>query len=957
MGQRSFTFGLFMGVLLISSGCAVEQKRTQISRVQDTGTHWLVGHWEGTIDRYTGKDGPNRTLRVISVSSDGIAEGRWAITANTMSAADVQVDGSRVKVVTGANHMVELTRRSDDLLMGTFTVRTGRSFLITLNKTKAVPKFDGSNASLRSALLRGEIKEALAYYEAEAQEAEKDSAWGTAVGAYLQAADAAEFAGQLQKAIAYGEKALDIAHRTNAPVLGRAGLRTLQPPPLPELSVIESLARIYQSVRDFDKARILAERGLALLKKNPSGEPHTRMARESSLYDALGNDHLRRGDYSKAIDNLLRAVNLRLAHSSNRRGLPRKLMGKTKLVENSETYVTGSLVALARAYRLAGQFDNAVDSYQDAFSYIGVGGTREVYQQAVYSGLGEVYLQQKRFPLAIENFQTALDLAEKQQHAAGISSASIGLAATVRQTGKIAEAIPYYQKAIQQTESTRSLLQSEASRQFFFEGALSAYFDMIDTLSELGKADEAFNVSERARSRAFLDVLGSKVQLARSGTMMEHERALQARISVLRAMMAGEDVDPKQASELSAELVDAEQAYSGYLAQIRKQSKEHASLVNVEPLKLGQVQEMLDPGVTLLEYFVNADKLYLWVVEKDRFQFLSHAIARKDLVSKVTELRDTIYQLGEKERFKALSQELYRLLIAPAVPHIKGKELLIVPHDVLHYLPFQGLLGSDARYLIEKYPVYYLSSSSLMQFTKEKRQAQAQTTKCSLFGNPDLGDPEKNLEFAELEAKEVKAAYPESSVYVGKEATEEKSKTLSANRDILHFATHAKLNEDDPLSSAVLLAREDKEDGRLEVREIFGMDLKANLVVLSGCETGLGKLSTGDELVGLTRAFIYAGTPSVVASLWSVDDSSTAHLMASFHRNLKTMSKVEALRQAQLELIRGEGRSDLLARRGVGGVGKLGETPSASPSAPSSNSVSTSHPYFWAPFILVGDGK
>ena len=326
------------------------------------------------------------------------------------------------------------------------------------------------------------------------------------------------------------------------------------------------------------------------------------------------------------------------------------------------------------------------------------------------------------------------------------------------------------------------------------------------------------------------------------------------------------------------------------------------------------------------------------------------------MVSKVTELRDTIYQLGEKERFKALSQELYRLLIAPAVPHIKGKELLIVPHDVLHYLPFQGLLGSDARYLIEKYPVYYLSSSSLMQFTKEKRRA-GTNDKVLAFGNPDLGDPEKNLEFAELEAKEVKAAYPESSVYVGKEATEEKSKTLSANRDILHFATHAKLNEDDPLSSAVLLAREDKEDGRLEVREIFGMDLKANLVVLSGCETGLGKLSTGDELVGLTRAFIYAGTPSVVASLWSVDDSSTAHLMASFYRNLKTMSKVEALRQAQLELIRGEGRSDLLARRGVGGIGKLGETVKSESLSQGPVSISTSRPYFWAPFILVGDGK
>jgi CHAT domain-containing protein len=264
-------------------------------------------------------------------------------------------------------------------------------------------------------------------------------------------------------------------------------------------------------------------------------------------------------------------------------------------------------------------------------------------------------------------------------------------------------------------------------------------------------------------------------------------------------------------------------------------------------------------------------------------------------------------------------------------------------------------MGPDGRYLIEKYPIYYLSSASLLQFVQEKRKAGRE--KVLAFGNPDLGDPEKNLEYAELEAEEVKNVYPESTVYVKKEASEEKSKSLSPNYDVLHFATHAQLNEDDPLSSAVLLAKGGKEDGRLEVREIFGMDLKANLVVLSGCDTALGKLSTGDELIGLTRAFIYAGTPSVVASLWNVEDSSTAQLMASFYRNLKTMSKAEALRQAQLELIRGEGRSDLLVKRGVGGMGKLGETPSAPLFAPSSDSVSTSHPYFWAPFILVGDGK
>jgi CHAT domain-containing protein len=112
---------------------------------------------------------------------------------------------------------------------------------------------------------------------------------------------------------------------------------------------------------------------------------------------------------------------------------------------------------------------------------------------------------------------------------------------------------------------------------------------------------------------------------------------------------------------------------------------------------------------------------------------------------------------------------------------------------------------------------------------------------------------------------------------------------------------------------------------------------------------------SGDELVGLTRAFIYAGTPSVVASLWKVDDASTTHLMSSFYRNLKSKSKVDSLRQAQLDMIRGKVTAPLLAQRGVGGIGKLGQTPPAQSS--SQNSNSTSHPYFWAPFILVGDGR
>jgi CHAT domain-containing protein len=805
----------------------------------------------------------------------------------------------------------------------------------------SVPKYQATQAAYRQAVVRGELKEALVSYEAQAREAEKNAQaslfpqqyWLAGAGAYRRAADAAREAGQLQKAITYGEKTLEMAEKSKDP----GSL----------FSAIHTLVLAYKQVRNFDRARELLERGVAVVKGLP---PNTqpRIPWESNLYMHLGNDLVRSREYEKAIEMLSLSVYLQQNYMATVRRNPVWL-------NEQRIGLLLKLTGLGDAYRRAGRLEESSGQYQLAFEYIKEWGLKYPWAGRLYGNAAEVYFDQKNFPQALENFQRVLALGESRQISGDIRRATGRIGDILRETGKPAEAVPYYQTAIKQIESTRSLLESEEYRQSFFEGELRPYANMMRALLSAGKQEEAFNYSERARSRAFLDLLGSKTQLSRvkSGLLGE-ERTLQERIAAIRARLSGEDDEEVDRAGLRKELGEAERAYSAFLARVRKQDKEQVTLMSVEPLTLKEVQEFLDPGTTLVEYFVSDRNAFVFVVEKDKLQFVTVELPREKLAGLVKDLRESIFTLGEKNKFNEASALLYKQLIDPLTPHITGKELIIVPHDVLHYLPFHALVGSDGRYLIEKYPVYYLSSASMLQFVKEKRKADGE--KVLAFGNPDLGDPEKNLEYAELEAEEVKAVYPQSTVYVKKEASEEKSKSLSPNYDILHFATHAQLNEDDPLSSAVLLAREGKEDGRLEVREIFGMDLKANLVVLSGCDTALGKLSTGDELVGLTRAFIYAGTPSVVASLWSVDDSSTAHLMASFYRNLKTMSKVEALRQAQLELIRGEGRSDMLARRGVGGIGKLGETVKSDASQ-NTISVSTSHPYFWAPFILVGDGK
>lgn len=340
--------------------------------------------------------------------------------------------------------------------------------------------------------------------------------------------------------------------------------------------------------------------------------------------------------------------------------------------------------------------------------------------------------------------------------------------------------------------------------------------------------------------------------------------------------------------------------------------------MTVEPLSLKQVQGLLEAQTTLLEYFVTPREILVWLVERDRLQLVRIASRRSELVAQVTQLREAIAEVNNPARVKAAAQELFKLLLQPLLAQVRGNELLIVPHDALHYLPFQALISPTGKYLIEDYSISYLSSASLMQFTKDK--ARRGRTQALVLGNPSLGDPAYDLRFAEREAREIFQLFPKSAVYVKDQATKQRAVAESGNYDILHFATHADLNQDEPLESALRLARAGDSDGRLTAREIFALNLKTDMVVLSACETGLGKITNGDEIIGLTRAFIYAGTPSIVPTLWKVNDRSSYEVIRSYYAHLKTMKKSDALRHAQLQTMK-----------------------------------EFSHPFFWAAYTLTGE--
>jgi CHAT domain-containing protein len=352
---------------------------------------------------------------------------------------------------------------------------------------------------------------------------------------------------------------------------------------------------------------------------------------------------------------------------------------------------------------------------------------------------------------------------------------------------------------------------------------------------------------------------------------------------------------------------------------VRKESLEQASLMAVDPVTLPEIQRLLPAGTTLMEYQVGEGGVVVWVLDRERFTMVPLPGDRQSLLGQVRRFRAAITGQAPLAEVEQQAQTLYRRLLAPARGEIRGDRVVIVPHAILHYLPFAALRSPAGRWLVEDFALSTLPSASVLRYLVDKG-ADA-PARALVVGNPDLGTG-LALPWGEREARMVGQHERGATVLLGADATEGQVKTLLGTVGLVHLATHGELSESDPLSSAILLVPGEGEDGRLEVREVFGLDLHARLVVLSACETGLGQLSRGDELVGLQRAFLYAGTPAVVTTLWKVDDRASFELVRVFYDRLDGAGPVTALRQAQLETQRAFPHPFAWAAFGLTGVSR-----------------------------------
>ena len=529
-----------------------------------------------------------------------------------------------------------------------------------------------------------------------------------------------------------------------------------------------------------------------------------------------------------------------------------------------------------------------------------------------------------------------------------------------RALGRNDEALANYRLAIAALEQARLLsIPTEISRAGIVASRHNVFAGAIDFLLSQHLTTEALEVAEAYHARAFLDVLagaGIESSLELTPEQRGEEDALFANIASVQKELWQPDLKPEIEAQLNRKLEDAEAALDLFHLKLRRANPRYSRISSPTLIKADQIaKDLLAPDTALIEFVLSEQKSFAWVIQQDKLIAVTLPPS-KEIEALVKQYRDvfagnvsSLNAAQEIAKQKAQSQQIYKKLFQPLAPHLtKVRKLVIVPDGVLAYLPFETLVNESKplpTYLLERFAISYAPSASALAALTTHRPATANEAKGIIaFGDPQYsktaagesqsvrGNELRQLPYTRMEVNEIAALFPAADrrVFLGLDAQEQnvKSEPLSQYRYV-HFAAHGIIDEDYPARSGIMLSvgTGSTEDGMLQMSEVMRLKLHADLVTLSACRTGLGKLLNGEGMIGLTRSFLYAGAESVAVSLWSVNDIATASLMKSFYKHLQAgKPKDEALQAAKLELLKGQQRA-------------------------------WRHPYYWAAFVLVGDQK
>jgi CHAT domain-containing protein len=546
--------------------------------------------------------------------------------------------------------------------------------------------------------------------------------------------------------------------------------------------------------------------------------------------------------------------------------------------------------------------------------------------------LGRIALQVGELTIAEGEAETAIAKLVGLQTPAYFYQAHLlrGQIAQVR--GERKTALLIYREACKFLEMLRSRLHSEELKISFVQNRLQVYEALVDLYlsaenTEIS-ATEVLSWIEGAKSRSMTEMIfqgGQSLPVGEEGQshLVRRIRDLREELNwyyhrIELEQLRPEQTAPERIRELRDKAVSHENEMLRALRELPAHERENAALDVPADFSLQRLQRNLPADATLVEYYATGDRLITAVVKKDTIEIVPVSV-----VPRVAHLLDLLrfqiskFRMGaaytqrfEKQLLDAtLShlESLYDELLAPLREHLDTRHIIFVPHGVLHFLPFHALRTAH-QYLCEAYTISYAPSAAAFTLCQERVQT-------GLPLSLVMGVPDERAPHILGEVESVARLLPHAELLVGEKATSHQLRKKGSHCGLLHIATHGSYRQDNPMFSAIRMG-----DGYLNLYDLYQMRLQAKLVTLSGCATGMNFVSAGDELLGLQRGLFGAGATSLLLSLWDVHDRSTAKLMHAFYKSyIATEDMAGSLQSAMQKLCE--------------------ENP---------------HPYFWAPFVLVG---
>lgn len=646
-----------------------------------------------------------------------------------------------------------------------------------------------------------------------------------------------------------------------------------------------------------------------------------------TIYNSIGRLYRRHGQYEAALEYQKRALRIHetsanpFVHmqSLNAVGVTLQSLGRER---ESRPYMERAL-ALARQSKnpraedfvaanfassllVEGVFDEAARLFEGVIER-----KLDVYPSLRYRDLAESYIGLKKLDQALDAATHAIDICGDQlRDIACPLGYDIRAAVHLARNDRVA-ALTDLQRALVGIEDARKrLIPADFFKQQFGRTSTTLFGRAIELQLAEGRAVEALETAEQARARAFLDLLGSRTVALTP-----------------KAAAALNDNTSRQRSEFTAPSPKIDEL-TAIAARLRS---------------------------TLLLYWVTPDRVFIWTVTPNgNVRAATVAIREAKLADLISSTSPFGTPAGGNTGLAANPtawRSLYDVLIKPVrgwLPTTPGALVTIVPHGPLSMLSFAALQDQRLRYLIEAYTLNYVPAAGILQFTERQRHGAPASSATLVVADPrlpprsPLDRPLLALPGARDEASAIARLAPRQSVVTlqGELADEASVREKVNGKRVIHFATHAIVSDAEPFSSFLALARTDatpNHDGTLTAQEIYGLQLQADLVVLSACRSGGGKL-TGDGMATFARAFLYAGTPSMITSVWDVADESSARLVPEFYRVWRGgTSKARALRAAQLTFLKDLRAGTLKVDTAAGQV------------------VLPEHPALWAGFMLIGE--